>query len=369
MTSMVADRPGNDRNEQTDLSVVIICGRDVGHIIRTARQVADIRETRPDMTVQVVLVTRDRLLATALRNAATSDQVIVLATETASPDEMRTQGLDVVTGRRVTVLTAGQSVSDMQLVEPVEEPEAAPDSLLTLEAKDRGALLDLGLQLDGWMRFHPRTVVEGPNCFYMGMDNDRPATFGAFSYSLSTVTRGVTRIGRYCSIASEVLFAAPEHPLDWLSTSTFVYEDADPWRGHLVRNGKTFQRTTFNQEQTWRETRIGNDVWIGARAYIKGGVILGDGCVIGTGAIVTKDVPPYAIVAGNPARIIRYRFPQQMIDRLLEVQWWQYDFSALDGLDLRDVEAALDEISRRRASGRLTAYVGFTTPLASLIPS
>ena len=67
---------------------------------------------------------------------------------------------------------------------------------------------------------------------------------------------------------------------------------------------------------------IGNDVWIGSHALILGGVKIGDGAVIGAGAVVTKDVPPYAVVGGVPARIIKYRFSQEIIDKLLEIKWW-----------------------------------------------
>ena len=67
---------------------------------------------------------------------------------------------------------------------------------------------------------------------------------------------------------------------------------------------------------------IGNDVWIGANAMILGGITIGDGAIIGAGAVVTKDIPPYAIVGGIPARIIRYRFPNDVINALLSSQWW-----------------------------------------------
>jgi tetrahydrodipicolinate N-succinyltransferase len=70
---------------------------------------------------------------------------------------------------------------------------------------------------------------------------------------------------------------------------------------------------------------IGNDVWIGYRAIMLPGIEIGDGAVIGAGAIVTKDVPRYAVVGGSPAKLIRYRFPQDIISKLLDIQWWQWD--------------------------------------------
>ena len=74
---------------------------------------------------------------------------------------------------------------------------------------------------------------------------------------------------------------------------------------------------------------IGNDVWIGAGAQILSGVTIGDGAVIGAGSIVTKDIPPYAIVGGNPARVIRFRFDQAKIDKLLELAWWDWSIEKI----------------------------------------
>ena len=85
---------------------------------------------------------------------------------------------------------------------------------------------------------------------------------------------------------------------------------------------KKFSRHERRLEQ---KTIIGNDVWIGERALIKGGIKIGDGAVIGMGSVVTKNVPPYAIVAECPARIIRKRFDEQLIEKLLKIKWWDFD--------------------------------------------
>ena len=121
------------------------------------------------------------------------------------------------------------------------------------------------------------------------------------------------KVGKFCSIATNVKIGMGTHRMDYLSTSPIFTE---------LSNGLGHSWTTENMVEPYKEVIIGNDVWIGERAMILGGVKVGDGAVIGAGAIVTKDVPPYAVVGGVPAKIIRYRFPEDQIDDLLKLQWW-----------------------------------------------
>jgi acetyltransferase-like isoleucine patch superfamily enzyme len=85
-------------------------------------------------------------------------------------------------------------------------------------------------------------------------------------------------------------------------------------------------KTKFSDHEYYPKvvTNIGSDVWIGDGVYVKAGVTIGHGAVIGMGAVVTKDVPPYAVFAGNPAKLIRYRFDQSVIEKLLEIAWWDF---------------------------------------------
>lgn len=120
-------------------------------------------------------------------------------------------------------------------------------------------------------------------------------------------------IGAFCSIANQLIVGGAKHPLNWVSTSPVFYNVGGGTGRHLG-----------NQEiDPLKRTTIGNDVWIGSRVTIIQGLNIGTGAVIGTGSIVTKDVPPYAVVAGSPARIIKYRFDEDTIQKLLNSNWWK----------------------------------------------
>lgn len=121
-------------------------------------------------------------------------------------------------------------------------------------------------------------------------------------------------IGRYTVIAREVYIGVGVHPTDFLSAHSIFYKN-NPWGFHP----EWVKKHDFDENPI---SHIGNDVWIGTRAIIMDGVSIGDGAIVASGAVVTKDVPPYAVVGGVPAKVIKYRFSQEMIDRLLEIQWW-----------------------------------------------
>lgn len=138
------------------------------------------------------------------------------------------------------------------------------------------------------------------------------SSLGRYSYIGYDCSIVKCKIGAFCSIAENVLIGGAQHPLNWVSTSPVFYNVSGGTGSHL--GSLTIPEV--------RETVIGSDVWIGARAIIMQGITIGDGAVIGAGAIVTKDVPPYAIVGGVPAKIIRFRFGANTISDLLEVRWW-----------------------------------------------
>lgn len=121
------------------------------------------------------------------------------------------------------------------------------------------------------------------------------------------------KIGSFCSIADNIqIFLGGNHRTDWVTTYPFghINQDSFPWHGQ-------------GHPSTKGEVVIGNDVWIGSSSTIMSGVTIGDGAVIAANSTVIKDVPPYTIVGGNPAKILKYRFTEKQIEKLLKNPWWE----------------------------------------------
>lgn len=175
----------------------------------------------------------------------------------------------------------------------------------------------------------------------------RNASLGAYSYVSSASNIHNAAIGRYCSIGDRVDMSPSGHPMHWLGTSAFFYQD-------LFEQGLEPTPLDFAPEQP---VTIGNDVWIGAKATIMGGVTVGDGAVVALGAVVTRDVEPYTIVAGTPARPVRKRFDDRLIGDLLAFRWWRFDIGAARKagvvVDWTVPENALTQLREAEAAGRL----------------
>jgi acetyltransferase-like isoleucine patch superfamily enzyme len=170
-------------------------------------------------------------------------------------------------------------------------------------------------------------------------------------------------VGRFCSIARRVTVGESEHPTWHLSTSPIFfasrYWQHDSAMAAFYACNREIVRAAdrdFNEAQMkiLQPTVIGHDVWVGEGAFIRRGVKIGHGAVIGGRAVVTKDVPPYAIVGGAPAKVIRYRFDERTIARLLELSWWEQSLSGLDGVPWHVLPQALDMLEERKAKGLLT---------------
>ena len=140
-------------------------------------------------------------------------------------------------------------------------------------------------------------------------------TIGDYSYVSSQCEINNTTIGKFCSIASGVRIGLGMHPINMVSTHPIFYSEHNNW--------PHFKRKKNYGISEYAHIQIGNDVWIGVNAVIRDGVMIGDGAVVGAGAVVTRDVPPYAVVGGVPARVIKYRFSLELINELLTVKWWE----------------------------------------------
>lgn len=166
-------------------------------------------------------------------------------------------------------------------------------------------------------------------------------SIGAFSYVVQGAFVEGCDIGRFCSIATGVRVMGKNHPLDRISTSTWSY-------GHNIFDlMKQDFDVEVKQDRKFggdKKTIIDHDVWIGEFATIKRGIKLGLGSIVGANSVVTKDVPPFAIVGGNPAKILKYRFNDVVIGRLIKSKWWEFNPKTLARLDMTDIYAFLDEI-------------------------
>lgn len=153
----------------------------------------------------------------------------------------------------------------------------------------------------------------------------RSSTLGRMSYVAENSRIGFTDIGAFSSIGPNVsLGGLGWHPIDRLSTHPAFYSNR-------LQAGVSFADTDKSEEQQHelRRTIVGNDVWMGVGCIVLDGLTIGDGAVIAAGAVVTKNVPPYAIVGGVPARIIRYRFDEATIAALLDWCWWDLSSTQL----------------------------------------
>ncbi len=155
-------------------------------------------------------------------------------------------------------------------------------------------------------------------------------------------------MGRYCEVGPGALLSATGHPLSWLSVSPFQYKaGAFGWHDSAsdveVVDPEADGRVSFRGAPV----QIGNDAWIGSGAVILRGVNIGDGAVVAANAVVNRDVEPYEIVGGVPAKTIKLRVTPEQRDELLELEWWRFTPNQLSGIAFDDVALAIEQLKER----------------------
>ncbi|MCS6837050.1 MAG: acetyltransferase [Anaerolineae bacterium] len=163
-------------------------------------------------------------------------------------------------------------------------------------------------------------------------------SMGDYSYTDDQVSMIYTTVGKFCSIASHVRVNPGNHPMERVTQHHATYR----------RQQYGFHEEDDHDFFAWRRAHpcvIGHDVWLGHAVTIMPGVSIGTGAVVGSGAVVTKDVPPYQIAVGVPAKVIRPRFPDYVAEKLMQIAWWDWDRTTLEArfADLRDLPSFLEK--------------------------
>lgn len=206
------------------------------------------------------------------------------------------------------------------------------------------------------VRVGPTAVLVEPPVRFLGRFLIRSTTrIGCFTEFGQHVEVQAADFGRYGEIGNNTTIGATGHPLTWLGVSAAQYKHAT-WGWHPAAAEPGLVDPEGGGRQSFRSVgpdraTIGNDVWLGAGVVVLRGVTIGDGCIVAANAVVTKDLPPYTICGGLPARVLKKRVPDDLRDDLLDLQWWRYSPNQLAGVPFDDVAAAATEVRRRVDAG------------------
>lgn len=161
---------------------------------------------------------------------------------------------------------------------------------------------------------------------------------GGHSYITTDAEVGFTKIGNYTSIASGFVIGLG-HPMNLLTTSPVAWRK---WLPNCPFEGQT--------DHAYEKTNIGSDVWIGTKVTVKAGITIGNGAIIGAGSVVTRDIPPFSVAAGNPCRVLRDRFTPMVVERIMQTCWYEFDWRD-EAIDWRSPESALSSMEQALMAG------------------
>lgn len=230
-------------------------------------------------------------------------------------------------------------------------------TLPTQDLRDRG--IEVLERPGGQITLPTHSVLEAPGSLKWTV-YENLIEMGAFSYQVSGYCAGA-KIGRYCSFGEEVQIGRQSHPTTWASTSPAFYVGDKLFDlGDTFTGSKDYHsyRIKLSERPTrLRVTTIGDDVYIGHGAFISAGVTIGTGAIVAGNAVVSRDVPPYAIVAGNPAIIKKFRFPTARAAQLLKLKWWQFAPWQLAHLDPVDPAKFIQGVASMRDEAPFVADV------------
>ncbi len=194
--------------------------------------------------------------------------------------------------------------------------------------------------------YEPYTIFSGNKLF----------SIGAFSFSWSPLTN-LCSMGRYSSIASGLSIFGPLHPYDRFTTSTVTF--LSQYKDFCIFKNSRTEDCEFeyvNSNDLPAKVDIGNDVWIGGNVTLKRGVKIGDGAIVANHAVVTKNVDPYTIVGGCPAKFIKHRFSMEIISELMDLKWWQYRWTDFNFRADIPIEKFIEIISDKVANNLIKPY-------------
>lgn len=221
------------------------------------------------------------------------------------------------------------------------------------KSRDINILSQVGIDITSFLNFRNAKIeCELPCSLSNANFLKGKVQLGAYSYlSPNCMLHDDIIVGRYCSFGPGVKVSLTEHPTDWFSTHPFQYNGTKLFKSFLHYSGG------LNSFKYNHMTKIGNDVWIGANAIILKGIEIGDGAIVGAGAVVTKNVEPYAIVGGVPAKHIKFRFAKNIVNSLIALKWWDYDIQKLASkLDFSNPMDTIQNIEKAINSNQLERF-------------